>query len=121
MSWDTRIGIAGLIMAFAGVGFTILWPSKRRLGWFCLSTAMLLGLCWTWIEFGAAVWGWLKGPHGPGFYMLVGGAAAIFALAFIATLIRAAIRLREGENPPKGFLDYRNDAEIAMLALPSLT
>jgi len=53
--------------------------------------------------------------------MFIGGVAAIFGLMLICTLLIAAKRIGPMDKSPKGFLDYRYDAEIAISALPSLT
>lgn len=120
-SWDTRIAIAGLIMAFAGVGITILWPSKRWLGWLCLFLATVLGIYWGCLEFLGRFLAWLWGPHGPWFYMFVGGIWTVLGLIALNALAVAAKRYGSKVKAPKGFLDYKNDAEVAMTALPGLT
>jgi hypothetical protein len=121
-SWDIRIGIASLIMAFAGVGIAILWPSKRWLGWLCLFSATALGIYWGCLEFLGRFLAWLGGPHGPRFYMFVGGIWTILGLIVINALVVATKHhSAKVKAPPKGFLDYKNDAEVAMSALPSLT
>jgi hypothetical protein len=44
MSIDTRIGIAGLILALFSIAAFYLWPDKKWIGWFCISVgAILLG------------------------------------------------------------------------------
>jgi hypothetical protein len=46
MSIDTRIGLAGLIVALIGVAATYLWPDKKLIGWICFSLAALLIIGW---------------------------------------------------------------------------
>jgi hypothetical protein len=49
MSFDPRIGVAGLIVGVVGVGITILWP-RKWVGWTSIGLALLLGLGWTYRE-----------------------------------------------------------------------
>src|ERR1017187_4759945 len=119
MSWDTRIGIASLIMAFLGIGIAIRFPSKRWIGSLCLTMATLLGVYWAYIEFGVAFWVWMVGSHGPALYMLLGSILTVFGFMFIYTLAVAIKRIQQREQAPKGFLDYKYDAELAISKLPS--
>ena len=51
LSFGDRVGIAGLIMALFGIGITILWPTKRWLGWVFLAAGISGCLAWAWLEF----------------------------------------------------------------------
>lgn len=108
-------------MAFAGVGITLLWPSKRWIGKLCLAFAGALVAYWGYIEFWARFWVWVYGTHGPTLYMFIGGITCLLLLIIISTLSVVVRRYRARSKPAKGFLDYKNDAEVSMSALPSLT
>jgi hypothetical protein len=51
MEFSDRLGWVALIMAFVGIAITILWPTKRWIGWASLGLAVVLGVVWAWIEF----------------------------------------------------------------------
>jgi hypothetical protein len=53
MELGDRLGAAGLIMCLIGLGITILWPTKRWIGWISLGLGLLLGLGWGFLEMGA--------------------------------------------------------------------
>jgi hypothetical protein len=53
MEFSDRLGWVALIMAFVGLAITILWPTKRWIGWLSLSLAVVLGAVWGWLEFRA--------------------------------------------------------------------
>jgi tetratricopeptide (TPR) repeat protein len=60
LSLDTRVGIAGLIMAFAGPGIAyLLPPTKRWIGWACVGAAACLGLFWFYLEQGPPLFSFL--------------------------------------------------------------
>jgi hypothetical protein len=50
MEFGDRLGLAGLIMALIGTAVTILWPTKRWIGWTCLLIALGLVGTWGWLE-----------------------------------------------------------------------
>jgi hypothetical protein len=50
MEFADRLGLIALIMAFLGLGITILWPTKRWIGWISLTIAAVLGLVWCGFE-----------------------------------------------------------------------
>lgn len=50
MALGDRLGVAGLILSFIGLGITILWPTKRWIGWTCVAVAAVLCLAWGGIE-----------------------------------------------------------------------
>jgi hypothetical protein len=50
MSLGNRLGIAGLILACVGIGFTILWPAVRWIGWIAIIAAIGLIICWVVLE-----------------------------------------------------------------------
>ncbi|HEV1994508.1 MAG TPA: hypothetical protein VGR03_09260 [Candidatus Acidoferrum sp.] len=50
MSLGDRLGIAGLVVAFFGIGITVLWPDQKWIGWLCLGIAGLLILLWFLME-----------------------------------------------------------------------
>jgi hypothetical protein len=52
MDFGSRLGIAGLIVAIAGIGITILWQ-KRWIGYACFFVALLLGIWWGILEYQA--------------------------------------------------------------------
>ena len=54
MQLGDHLGFAGVFLAVAGLGITILWPSKRWIGVICLVLAVVLGSCWG----GMAYWSW---------------------------------------------------------------
>jgi hypothetical protein len=45
-----RMGIAGLILALAGIAVSILWPDKKWIGWLAFCLAGVLVLWWGWVE-----------------------------------------------------------------------
>ncbi len=51
MEFSDRLGWVALIMAFVGIAITILWPTKRWIGWLSLCIAAVLGAAWSWFEF----------------------------------------------------------------------
>ena len=50
MEFGDRLGIAGLIIGIAGVGVTILWPTKRFIGVVCIIFAAALLVGWGGLE-----------------------------------------------------------------------
>jgi hypothetical protein len=46
MELGNRLGIAGLIVALLGLGITILYPTKRWIGYVCFIFAGILGVYW---------------------------------------------------------------------------
>jgi hypothetical protein len=46
MQLGDNLGFAGLIIAVIGIGVTILWPTKRWIGYGCFVLTGLLGICW---------------------------------------------------------------------------
>jgi hypothetical protein len=50
MPLGDRLGIAGLISAFIGIGITILWPTVRWIGWIAIVVAIGLVICWSVLE-----------------------------------------------------------------------
>jgi hypothetical protein len=46
MQLGDHLGFAGVVLAAAGIGIAILWPSKRWIGVVCLVVAVLLVICW---------------------------------------------------------------------------
>jgi hypothetical protein len=50
ISLGDRLGIAGLILACVGIGFTILWPTARWIGWIAIIAAIGLIICWAVLE-----------------------------------------------------------------------
>jgi hypothetical protein len=50
MSFDSRIGLAALIMAFVGIAVPIIWPDPKWVGWICLLIAAALSAWWVWLE-----------------------------------------------------------------------
>jgi hypothetical protein len=46
MQLGDNLGFAGLIFGVAGVGITILWPTKRPIGYVCIAVAVLIAVCW---------------------------------------------------------------------------
>jgi hypothetical protein len=50
MSFDSRIGIASLIVGLLGIGITILFPNQKILGWLCIGLALLGGVGWIYLE-----------------------------------------------------------------------
>jgi hypothetical protein len=50
MSFDSRIGLAGLLMALIGVAVAYLWPDKKWIGWTCCCLAGLLIIGWSTLE-----------------------------------------------------------------------
>ena len=56
MEFADRLGVLALIMTFVGLGITILWPTKRWIGWISLGIALFLGGWWGWLE-------WAKSHH----------------------------------------------------------
>src|SRR5882762_4180523 len=53
MSWGSRLGLAGLIVALGGIAAFYLWPDRKWIGWFCLIFAVLLVLAWMYLELSA--------------------------------------------------------------------
>lgn len=43
-----HLGFASLVVGVVGVAITILWPTKRRVGYVCLAGAFLVCVCWGW-------------------------------------------------------------------------
>jgi hypothetical protein len=50
MSWGSRLGLAGLIVALLGIAAFYLWPEKKWIGWLCVALAFILGVVWLWLE-----------------------------------------------------------------------
>ena len=50
MSFDSRIGLAGLLMALIGVAVAYLWPDKKWIGWACFCMAGILVIGWLTLE-----------------------------------------------------------------------
>jgi hypothetical protein len=46
MALGDHLAIAGILLAFLGIGITVLWPSKRWVGWTCIFAAVLVGAIW---------------------------------------------------------------------------
>ena len=51
MEFADRLGWAALVMTFIGIAITILWPTKRWIGWTSLAIALVLAGAWAWPEF----------------------------------------------------------------------
>ncbi len=51
MDFVTRIGILGIILALAGVAVTVLWPTKRWIGYLCLVGAFGVLCYWPYLEY----------------------------------------------------------------------
>jgi hypothetical protein len=51
MSLGDRLAFVGLIVAFAGVGITILWATKRWIGWACIFVAVIVCIVWGVLEY----------------------------------------------------------------------
>ena len=51
MELADRLGWIALIMAFLGLGITILWPTRRPIGWISLAIGAILGCVWAWLEY----------------------------------------------------------------------
>jgi hypothetical protein len=50
MSWDRRLGVGALIVAFLSIASFYLWPDEKWIGWLCLLAALTLGAMWLWLE-----------------------------------------------------------------------
>ena len=57
LDFDSRLGLAGLIMALFGIAATYLWPDKKWIGWSCLVVAVALVMYWGVTE----IKQWLRG------------------------------------------------------------
>jgi hypothetical protein len=94
-------------------------PEKTRgKGYF---SDRLLVAYWGYIEFWVKFWVWVYGPHGPALYMVLGGIGCLVLLIIRSALSVGIKRYGSRARPPKGFLDYTNDAEVAMSELPAIT
>jgi len=51
MSFDSRIGIASLIVGLLGIGITIVFPQQKWIGWLFIGLALLGGAGWGLIEY----------------------------------------------------------------------
>jgi hypothetical protein len=51
MGLGDRLGFVGILLALIGIAITLLWPTKRWIGWVCLVLAGILGLSWAGLEF----------------------------------------------------------------------
>jgi hypothetical protein len=60
MSFGDRLGLAGLVMALVAIAVSILWPSKKWIGWLSLSVAVILMLSWGWTEGKSYALGWYR-------------------------------------------------------------
>ena len=49
LSFDSRIGIASLLVGLFGIGITIVWP-KKVVGWIFMGFAVLGGIGWGCLE-----------------------------------------------------------------------
>src|SRR2546430_3092247 len=49
-SLGDRLGLAGVVLALAGIAVPILWPEKKWIGWLSLASAMVLIGAWVWME-----------------------------------------------------------------------
>lgn len=50
MSFDRRLGLAGLIVGLLGIAAFYLWPSEKWIGVTCFLVAAGLGIVWLWLE-----------------------------------------------------------------------
>jgi len=50
MEFSDRLGWIALIIALIGIAITILWSTKRWIGWVSLCLAAVLGVVWGWLE-----------------------------------------------------------------------
>lgn len=84
LTFDRRIGVVGVIVAFSGIGVTILWPDAKWLGWLCV----LLGVV------GLAAWliAEVRVAFGPTRFSrgLVGTIVVLAFLAVVLALWKAA-------------------------------
>jgi len=62
MELGDRLGFAGLIAGIFGLGITILWPTRRWIGYACLVVAVVLAAFWGFSEYHAHT----QNPVGPG-------------------------------------------------------
>src|SRR5712692_5977577 len=50
MSFDSRVGIAGLFVGLVGIALMYLWPDKKWIGWLFLGVAGILLVGWAVLE-----------------------------------------------------------------------
>jgi hypothetical protein len=50
MSFDRRIGLAGLIMAVFAIAAPYLWPNNKWIGWLFFLGMIALGITWFCLE-----------------------------------------------------------------------
>lgn len=102
MSFDQRVGIAGLIVGLFAIAAAILWPDRKWIGWLALAACIALLVWWGWLEFAQKILATQRhNPIAVGAFVFVAGGCIAVALWLLMGGTRQAPRAEATEAGPR--------------------